>query len=306
MKYRALGGTGVRVSVIGVGTWQLGGEWGHAYTQAEVDAILDEAAAMGMNLIDTAECYGDHCSEALIGDYLARRRREDWVVATKFGHRYLGFNDRAWALSPAEVEEQLESSLRALRVDRVDVYQFHSGTDESFQQPALWAMLERQRRAGKVGHLGVSISSKAGPLQAELARAVGAEMLQVVYNRLERRAERDFLPAARRDGLGVLARVPLASGFLSGKYTGPGSFPGTDVRSTYDPVAVARWAKEAAEIQRTEVPDGVTMSAWALAWCLRHATVTSVIPGCRTPAQVRLNAQAADLVATEAPRSAAD
>jgi aryl-alcohol dehydrogenase-like predicted oxidoreductase len=293
MKYRRLGRTGLQVSVIGVGTWQFGGEWGHHYTQAEVDAILDEAEALGLNLIDTAECYGGHHSEKLIGDYLSRRDRSRWVVATKFGHRYLGFNDRSWALSPPEVEEQLEASLQALRVDRIDLYQFHSGTDEAFQQPGLWAMLERQKQAGKIRHLGVSISSKAGPLQAGQAASVGAELLQVLYNRLDARAARDFLPLAARDDLGVLARVPLASGFLAGKYTQAGPFPPGDVRSTYEPAKLAQWAAEAEAIRRDEVPAGMAMSVWALAWCLQHPAVTSVIPGCKDPGQVRLNAQAA-------------
>jgi len=297
MKYRRLGRTGLRVSVIGVGTWQFGGEWGRDYTQAEVDAILDEAQALGINLIDTAECYGDHCSEHLIGDYLSRRDRGRWIVATKFGHRYLGFNRRDWASSPAEVEEQLEASLKALRIDQIDVYQFHSGTDEAFQQPGLWAALERLRQAGKLRHLGVSISSKAGPLQAERAASLGAEMLQVLYNRLDARAARDFFPPAQRDDLGVLARVPLASGFLTGKYPQAGPFPPGDVRSTYEPAKLAQWAAEADEIRRTEVPPGLPMSVWALAWCLRHPVVASVIPGCKDPAQVRLNAKAAAHVA---------
>src|SRR6478735_5262541 len=88
MKYRRLGKTDLKVSIVGVGTWQFGGEWGLTYTQAEADAILDQAAELGINLIDTAECYGDHLSESFIGNYLSRRKREDWVLATKFGHHF--------------------------------------------------------------------------------------------------------------------------------------------------------------------------------------------------------------------------
>src|SRR5271166_5446278 len=116
MRFRRLGSTELMVSAIGVGTWQFGGEWGRQYTQAEVDAILDEAAAQGMNLIDTAECYGDHRAELLIGDYLLRRDRDKWIVATKFGHRFHGFMNRTWHLSPEEVRGQLEESLQALKV----------------------------------------------------------------------------------------------------------------------------------------------------------------------------------------------
>src|SRR5215471_8167312 len=129
MQYRPLGSTGFRVSVIGVGTWQFGGEWGHDFSQSEVDAILDEAAKLGFNFIDTAECYGDHLSEKLIGDYLNRHERSHWIVATKFGHRFNGFMERTDAFSVAEVRQQLETSLRALRLDAIDLYQFHSGVD---------------------------------------------------------------------------------------------------------------------------------------------------------------------------------
>ncbi len=281
--------------MIGVGTWQFGGEWGRNYNQREVDAILDKAAEHGVNLIDTAECYGDHLSESLIGDYLSRRDRSRWIVATKFGHQFHGFMERTWHSSPADVQCQLEQSLRALRVEAIDLYQFHSGSDTEFQQAELWAMLSRQKQAGKIRHLGVSIASKGGPLQARQAHTVGAEALQVVYNRLERRAEQDFLPHAKRDDLGVLARVPLASGFLSGKFTAAVSFAANDFRSTLEAGKVRQWLDELESIKRTELPTGVPMAQWALAWCLNNPLVSAVIPGCKDVAQAELNALAADL-----------
>src|SRR5690349_25172769 len=125
MHYRPLGRTGLRPSVIGLGTWQFGGEWGVDFTQAQVDAILDTAAECGINLIDTAECYGDHLSEQLIGDYLSRRDRSKWVVATKFGHWFHSFMNRTDDFSVDGVRKQLEGSLRALRIDAIDLYQFH-------------------------------------------------------------------------------------------------------------------------------------------------------------------------------------
>jgi aryl-alcohol dehydrogenase-like predicted oxidoreductase len=296
MKYRLLGKTKLRVSVIGLGTWQFGGEWGHRYTQSEVDAILDQAEACGINLIDTAECYGDHLSESLIGDYLSRRNRHDWIIATKFGHEFHGFMNRSWRLAPDEVAHQLERSLAALRIENIDLYQFHSGSDEQFQQPDLWTMLEQQKQAGKIRHLGVSISSKAGPLQAREAPSVGAEAIQVVFNRLERRAETDFLPYARQYDLGVLARVPLASGYLSGKYAGTGPFPKDDMRSTLDEAKLRQWLNELDLIRKTELPEGVPMAQWALAWALLNPAVSAVIPGVKTPEQVKLNAAASDKV----------
>src|SRR5512133_1004295 len=157
MQYRILGSTGLKVSVIGLGTWQFGGEWARTYTQSEADQILDEAAESGINLLDTAECYGDHTSERLIGDYLKRHHRSKWIVATKFGHHFRGFLTRDQMWSPKDVRDQLEASLRALNVDTIDLYQFHSGTDDQFLRQDLWSMLAEQKRAGKIRHLGVSI-----------------------------------------------------------------------------------------------------------------------------------------------------
>jgi aryl-alcohol dehydrogenase-like predicted oxidoreductase len=297
MRYRNLGGTGLRVSVIGLGTWQFGGEWGRAFTQAEADAILDKAAELGINLIDTAECYGDHLAENLVGDYLSRRDRSRWIVATKFGHHFNKFMDRTDDFSPADARRQLEASLRALRVEKIDLYQFHSGPDAAFLNGELWAALAEEKRAGRIGHLGVSIMQKGSETQAREARRLGVETLQVFYNRLDRRAEQMYFPVARRDGLGVLSRVPLASGLLTGKYRAGATFQPNDVRATFDPQKMSRDLAEAEKIRTSEVPQGVPMSQWAIAWCLKDPVVSATIPGCKDPAQVASNAAAADLVA---------
>jgi len=295
MHYRILGGTGLRVSVIGLGTWQFGGEWGRTFSQAEADAILDKAADLGINLIDTAECYGDHLSEGLIGDYLSRHDRSRWIVATKFGHHFNRFLDRTEDFSATGVREQLEASLRALRVETIDLYQFHSGSDKQLVNEALWAMLGEQKRAGKIRHLGISILGKGSEPQAKEAKRLGVEVLQVIYNRLDRRPEELYFPHARRQNLGILARVPLASGFLSGKYQPGAAFPATDWRSTFEAEKMGKDLAEVESIRQTEVPAGIAMAQWALAWCLKNPAVSAVIPGCKDPAQVASNAAAAEL-----------
>lgn len=294
MQYRTLGSTGLNVSAIGVGTWQFGGEWAHDFTQQEADAILDEAAAQGINLIDTAECYGDHLSERLVGDYLSRRDRSRWIVATKFGHHFHSFMNRTDDFSADGVRLQLEESLRALRVETIDIYQFHSGADELFRNDELWRMLDEQKRAGRVRHLGVSILGKGSEEQARAARSVGAEVLQVIYNRLDRRPEEIYFPHAMRDRLGILARVPLASGLLSGKYASGAKFPAGDFRSTIETAKLQANLEEARRLQETEVPEGMPMAQWALRWCLQNPAVSAIIPGCKSAEQVRLNAAAAD------------
>jgi aryl-alcohol dehydrogenase-like predicted oxidoreductase len=296
MRYRVLGSTGLKVSVIGLGTWQFGGEWGRNYTQPDADAILDQAARSGINLIDTAECYGDHLSERLIGDYLNRHDRSSWIIATKFGHRFNGFLDRTDSFSLDSVRRQLEDSLRALQTDYVDLYQFHSGSDGEFQNDALWNILAELKRAGKVRHLGISILGKGSELQARQARAVGAEALQVIYNRLDRRPEQLYFPHAERDQLGILARVPLASGLLSGKYRSGAKFDPNDVRASFSAEKLQGDLREIERIAKTEVPAGVPMAQWALAWCLKNPVVSAVIPGCKDPAQVTSNAAAVELL----------
>src|SRR5207248_11594037 len=136
MNYRRLGKTNLRVSVIGMGTWQFGGEWGKNFEQSEVDAMFDKARDLGINLIDTAECYGDHLSEKFIGNAIARDR-EKWIVATKFGHKFHGYMNRTDERSPKDVIEQLEASLTALRTDHVDLLQYHSLGDAEFDNVEL-------------------------------------------------------------------------------------------------------------------------------------------------------------------------
>jgi aryl-alcohol dehydrogenase-like predicted oxidoreductase len=286
----------MRISVIGIGAWQFGGEWAHDFSQAEVDDILDQAAACGINFIDTAECYGDHLSERLIGDYLRRRDRSQWIVATKFGHYFHSFMRRTDDYSTAGARVQMESSLRALGIDTIDLYQFHSGPDPAFHNDELWKMLDQQKRAGKIRHLGVSILGKGSVAQANEARSVGAEVLQVVYNRLDRRPEQDYFPVALRTQLGILARVPLASGLLTDKYKPGAAFLPNDYRSTLDAEKLNRDLEEVERLRSAEVPAGVPLAQWALASCLRNPAVSAVIPGCKDAAQVRANAAAADLL----------
>ena len=294
MKYRTLGKTKLRVSVIGIGTWQLGGEWGKDFEQPEVDQMFDAAREVGINLIDTAECYGDHTSERLIGNAIARDR-DKWVVATKYGHRFGGYMKREDRRSPADVIEQLEGSLKALRTDYVDVLQAHSLADEEFASEELQATLIKLREQGKIRHIGNSIRTNAGPEQTRLSEKAQVEVLQVVYNRLDRRPEERDFPYALEHNLGILARVPLASGYLSGKYKPGATFDERDTRSRQKREEVDRKLREVEEIAKTEVPAGVPMAQWALAWCLKHPAVSAVIPGCKSAEQVRDNAAAADL-----------
>ena len=294
MKYRRLGKTHLRISVIGIGTWQFGGEWGKDFAQDEVTSMLRRGRELGLNLIDTAECYGDHLSESLIGRAI-EGDRADWVIATKFGHKYHGYMDRSEPRSPADVMQQLEDSLRALRTDYVDVYQYHSMRNSEYDDEALRDVLRKAKRDGKVRHIGASISPNDNMYQTDGATTAGVETIQVVYNRLDRKPEPAILPSCRRQDLGVFARVPLASGFLSGKYRPGVTFAPNDTRHEQKPEQRDEKLREVERIAREELPPGTPMAQWALAWCLRHDAITAVIPGCKNLAQIESNAAAANL-----------
>jgi myo-inositol catabolism protein IolS len=296
MKYRTLGKTNLDVSVVGVGTWQFGGEWGVDFTQKEVDSIFDKAKEVGINFIDTAECYGDHLSENFIGDYISRNNREDWIIATKFGHHFKSNFERSRLWSADDVLKQLDASLKSLKTDYIDLYQAHSPGDDEFDNDDLWTMLDKQMQAGKIRHLGISLKTNDNMFQTSKATDVNVGAIQVVYNRLDRVPEKEVFPACQEQNLGVLARVPLASGYLSGKYKPGATFTQNDVRSRHNQEETTKLLKQVEEIQKTEVPEGIPMATWALAWCLKHPAVTTVIPGSKNPEQVELNAKAADLL----------
>ncbi len=261
MKYRTLGKTGLRVSVVGMGTWQFSGNWGKSFEQAEVDAMFDQCRESGINLLDTAECYGeDHLSERMVGSAL-EGRREQWIVATKFGHKANTGNPKdGW--TAAGVRRQIEDSLKALRTDYVDLYQFHSGTDELFDTAGLWEELARIKEEGKVRHLGISIGSNDNLYQTDNATRVGAETIQVVYNRLNTKPEERVFASCQRQDLGVLARVPLASGLLSGGYKRDSTFPENDLRHNRPrrrlPPPLKRWS----ESGRMKSPRAPRLCPW--------------------------------------------
>ena len=301
MKYRRLGKTNLKVSVVGVGTWQFGGAWGKEFEIGEVRDMFAAAKECGINFIDTAECYGDHTSERLVGEAL-ENERDQWVIATKFGHNPGSDNPPEVNWQPDEVKKQLDESLRSLRSDYVDILQFHSGGDEFFDNSELWAMLNDEVKAGRVKHLGISIGSNRNIYQTDKATEVNASVIQVVYNRINRAPEEEVFASCQRQDLGVLARVPLASGYLSGKYKPGSRWAEGDVRHRRNAEDIDEALAEVEDIKAKEVPDGVEMASWALAWCLKHPAVTCVIPGCKSVEQILTNAAAVDLVTEKHPQ----
>ena len=293
MHYRRLGKTELSVSAIGLGTWQFAGVWGKQFDQPEVNGLFSRAGELGINFIDTAECYGlHHLSEQFIGNAIVGQR-DKWIVATKFGHNpanKLGDEN----FRPEQVLIQLEESLQALQTDYIDVYQLHSASNELFDNDELWTMLDKQVQAGKVRHLGNSIGRANNQFQLKKSRDFGVSVIQIVYNAVKTKAEETLFPLAQEQDLGVIVRTPLASGFLSGKYQPGHEFPDHDVRSWRPQAGRDEEIAVALEVLKTK-PAAMDSATWANAWCLQQPRVGTVIPGLKTLEQLELNARAGDI-----------
>ncbi|MZD05503.1 aldo/keto reductase [Streptomyces sp. SID5785] len=300
MEQRTFGRSRQRVSVIGLGTWQLGADWGDVREEDAV-AVLDAAVESGVTFFDTADVYGDGRSEQLIGRYLRRRPDAGVLVATKMGRRveldpalYTLDNFRAWT----------DRSRSNLGVDRLDLVQLHCPPTPVYSSDAVFDALDTLVAEGAIAAYGVSVETCAEALTA-IARP-GTASVQIIVNPFRLKPLEDVLPAAAAAGVGVIARVPLASGLLSGRYTKDTVFAADDHRTfnrhgeafdqgeTFAGVDFATGVEAAAEFSAL-APDGATPAQTALRWIIQQPGISSVIPGARNPEQVRGNAQAAAL-----------
>ena len=300
METRTFPRLGRDVGVVGLGAWQLGGDWGHV-SEADARDVLSAAVDAGVTFIDTADVYGDGRSEQLIGRFLRDHGGAGLTVATKMGRRvaqdpavYTLENFRAWT----------DRSRRNLGVDRLDLVQLHCPPTAVFHSDAVFDALDTLVAEERVAAYGVSVETCDQALTA-IARP-GVASVQIILNALRHKPLAEVLPAAAAAGVGIIARVPLASGLLSGRYDEHTSFPADDHRTfnrhgeafdvgeTFSGVDFAT-GLEAVRRLRPLVPDGVTMAQFALRWILDQPQVTVVIPGARSAAQARANVAAADL-----------
>jgi aryl-alcohol dehydrogenase-like predicted oxidoreductase len=299
MQQRILGRTGREVSSVGLGTWQLGADWGDV-SEGDALAVLGAAVDNGVTLFDTADVYGDGRSEALIGRFL--RGRDDVFVATKMGRRlpqepenYSPENFRAW----------IDRSRRNLGVDTLDLVQLHCPPSAVIDADATYEALDERVADGSIAAYGVSVETAAQALSA-IARP-GVASIQIIFNPLRLKPLDEVLPAARAAGVGILARVPLASGLLSGKYTTETTFAENDHRTynrhgeafdrgeTFSGVDFEVGIRAANELAAA-LPDGVSLPQASLAWIMSRPGVTSVIPGARNTRQAVSNAASAALL----------
>ena len=301
MQYRRLGRTDWSISAIGFGAWAIGGSWGAVDDEESIRA-LHAAIDAGVNFVDTADVYGDGRSERLIARLRKERPGERIYVATKAGRRlptqtasgYTRDNLAAW----------IDRSLQNLATDAIDLLQLHCPQSSVFGSEEVYGILDDMVRAGKIRHYGVSVERVDEALRA--VQHSGVKTVQIIFNMFRLKPADVFLPEAVRRDVGVLARVPLASGLLTGKLSGASQFAADDHRNfnrggdafdqgetfsgvPYD-VALA-----AVEDVRPLVPAGASMAQFALRWILMFDGVTCAIPGARTAAQAQDNAAAADL-----------
>lgn len=302
MQTNPFGRTGQTVTRIGFGAWAIGGTWGEV-TEADAKATLHAALDAGISFVDTADVYGDGRSERIIRDVLAERGGPRPFVATKAGRR---LNPHvAEGYTAANLTAFIDRSLTNLGTDRLDLVQLHCPPTAVFSDPTVFAAMEAIRQTGKVAHWGVSVETVDEARTA--LRQPGVISVQIIYNLFRPRPAEVFFPEAQAAGVAVIARVPLASGLLTGKMSAASRFADDDHRSfnrdgaafdkgeTFSGVPFGV-ALEAVEELRPLVPEGVPMAAFALRWILMESAVTVVIPGARSPAQARANA-AADALA---------
>ncbi|WP_438037727.1 aldo/keto reductase [Sorangium sp. So ce128] len=300
MEYRPLGRTGFRVSSVSFGAWAIGGTWGDVDDKESL-AALHRAVDRGVNFFDTADVYGDGRSERLLAR-LRRERREEIVIATKAGRRLSPHT--AASYNEGNLTAFIERSLKNLETDALDLVQLHCPPTDVYYRPEVFDALDRLVKAGKIRFYGVSVERVEEALKA--IEYPGVQSVQIIYNVLRQRPAELFFPEAKRRQVGVLARLPLSSGLLTGKMSAATRFAADDHRNFNREGAAFDKGEtfsgvdydlglEVVEELRPLVPTGVSMGAWTMRWILMQDAVTCVIPGAKRPEQVDENASAADL-----------
>lgn len=300
MKNRTLGNKGFEISEIGLGCWQIGGNWGDGIEKKEAFNILSEAVANGITFFDTADVYGDGKSEKLIGEFLKTTKAEI-KVATKFGRGENVFPDN---YTEQALRESLEASRKRLNVDCIDLLQLHCIPTEELKKGKIFDWLRSLKQEGKITHFGASVESvEQGLLCLEQE---GLQSLQVIYNIFRQKLTKELLPQAYAKGVGIIVRLPLASGLLTGKFTSETTFSENDHRNfnrdgevfnvgeTFAGLPFETGVKLANEL-KTYSPEELSMVEMSLRWILDHKEVSTIIPGASSPMHIKGNAKASDV-----------
>jgi aryl-alcohol dehydrogenase-like predicted oxidoreductase len=299
MNFRRFGKTNQNISEIGLGTWQVGGKWGSPFDHKLAENILNTAADNGINFIDTADVYSDGESERAIGNFL-KTRSEKFFVATKCGRQINPHTNEGY--TPAVLRKYVEDSLKRLQLETLDLVQLHCPPTQVFYRPEIFGLFEDLKAEGKVQNLGISVEKVEEALKGiEFDNVVS---VQIIFNMFRQRPAELFFEQAKKKDVGVIVRVPLASGLLTGKYTKDTSFEAGDHRffnrngemfdkgETFSGIDYNTGLEAVAELK--ELFSGqLNLAEIALRWILMFENVSTVIPGASRPEQVveNLNCQ---------------
>lgn len=300
MKYRILGKTNYKVSEVGFGAWAIGGSWGKTDDQQSL-AALHAAADQGVNFFDTADVYGDGHSEKLIAQF-KKERSENIIVATKAGRQLTPHT--ADQYTGKNIEKFIDRSLKNLKTDVLDLVQLHCPPTQVFYQPELFEYMDQLVKKGKIRHYGVSVEKVEEAIKA--IQYPGISTVQIIYNIFRQRPAELFFPLAKKHHIGIIVRVPLASGLLTGKFSKRSKFEKTDHRNfnrhgeafdqgeTFAGVDYETGLKAVKSLE-TIKPNNMNLAQFALRWILDHPAVSTTIPGAKTPIHVADNTTASNL-----------
>jgi aryl-alcohol dehydrogenase-like predicted oxidoreductase len=300
MNYRRLGKTGFEVSEISLGTWQVGGKWGETFNERNADQILNLAIDSGINFIDTADVYNNGLSEKAIGRVL-RNRSERVYVATKCGRQLNPHVNEAY--QPSVLRKFVETSLRNMNLECLDLIQLHCPPTEVYYRPEIFELFDALKQEGKILHLGVSVEKAEEALKA--IEYPNVCTVQIIFNMFRQRPAELFFREAHKKDIGIIARVPLASGLLTGKFKKDTVFSVDDHRNfningaAFDKGETFSGIDYNTGLQAIEELKGVfpdkNLAAIALKWILMFDEVSCIIPGASAPEQVLSNMKTLDL-----------
>ena len=295
MNYRKLGKTGFEISEISLGTWQVGGKWGDDFNHETADKILNAAVDSGINFIDTADVYGDGESEKAVGRFV-KSRSERIYVATKCGRQLNPHTSEAY--QPAVLRKFVENSLKNMGLETLDLIQLHCPPTEVYYRPEIFELFDRLKDEGKILNLGISVEKVEEALKGIEYQNVTS--VQIIFNVFRQRPAELFFEQAQKKNVGVIVRVPLASGLLTGKFSNNSTFTEGDHRNfnrngekfdkgeTFSGIDYETGLKAVEEL-KTVFPNDNNLASMALRWILQHEAVSTIIPGASKPEQVTAN-----------------
>lgn len=301
MQKRILGKTGFEITEVALGTWQVGGKWGRNFSHENADKILNTAIDNGINFIDTADVYGDGESEKAVGR-VVRSRNERVYVATKCGRQLNPHIDASYQTSV--LRKFVENSLKNMGLETLDLIQLHCPPTETYYRPEIFELFNQLKQEGKILNLGVSVERVEEALKA--IEYDNVTTVQIIFNMMRMRPAEQFFAEAAKRNIGILARVPLASGLLTGKFTSATKFEAADHRmfnrkgkafdkgETFSGVDYNKGLEAVEEIKKL-FPEQTNLAAVALKWILMFKEVSCVIPGASRPEQVLSNIEASKL-----------